>query len=448
MRMPMVERPSDVERLRRRTVLAYGAFATVAAALGGFALLSRCSAASLDDRGGLAVPTDDPVEVVYCAGWNVAARAPDHPISEALARTRDAAGEQYAAVFIVDGVPRMVVEVCWRAHHAELWNLDTGGRKYRGVAYRRWPDGRLRLFEVRNWSPESDGGEPAFRGRIRRAGDGSIRNVETWTRDGDGVRQTYRDWSQWPERTRPPDNTLVPSPGGWPRFAGLTGPVTVRPGSATAPTHFPWRAPQPLRPRHLTELTTPGTRFTTEHGDKVTVERVSAGRLRLPSGRLAVQDPGWYEDKPEPLLATVPHGEYPVDLFRFAGEGAPYACRISVTRKPTRSWHLALRDGEHELFLGDGEFYGAGVDTGTLALADATGWPHYKENDLEQAIATAGERGLFHSLDDPRPNSPTNMIIMPTYWGDGSYPIWLGRSAGGKISCYLVDYLPRARPSS
>jgi hypothetical protein len=440
------------ERPTRRTVLAYGTFAAVTAVAGGFELLSRSGGPSPDDRGGLAERTDDPVEVVYCAGWNATAKAPEQPISEALARTRDAAGEQYAAVFIVGGVPRMVVEVCWKAHHAELWNLDTGGRKYRGVAYRRWPDGRLRLFEVRDWrpgrSPASDGEEPVFRGRIRRAGDRSIRDVETWTRNDNGIRQTYVDWSQWPERTHPPDNAPVPSPGGWPRFAGLTGPVTVRAGSATAPTRFPWRAPRPLRPRHLTELTTPGTRFTTDQGDKVTVKRVSGGKLRLPSGHLAVQDPGWYEDEPEQLLATVPPGEYPVDLFLFAKEGAPYACRITVTRKAVHSWHLALRKDEHELFLGDGEFYGAGVDTGTLALADATGWPHYKENDLEQATSTVGEKAPYHSLDDPRPGSPTNMIIMPTYRGDGSYPVWLGRAADGTIGCYLVDHLPRAHPAT
>ncbi|GAA2639689.1 DUF4241 domain-containing protein [Actinomadura fulvescens] len=432
------------ERLGRRTLLTYGAFATAAAALGGFTFLRRSG--DPDSRGGLAEPTDDPVEVVYGAGWNVAARSLDHPVSEALARTRDAAGEQYAVLLIVGGVPRMVIEVCWRAHHAELWNLDGSGRKYRGVSYRRWPDGRLRLFEVRSWSPGSSGGEPNFRGRIRRAVAGPVRDVETWTRTNGGVRQTYVNWSEWPERARPPDNAPVPSPGDWPRFAGLTGSVTVRPGSATAPTRFPWRAPQPLRPSHLTELTTPGTRFVAENGRKVTVERVSAGRLRLPSGRLAVQDPGWSVAEPEPLLATVPAGEYPVDLFRFAGVGAPHACRVRVTGKPVRSWHLALRAGEHELFLGDGELYGAGVDTGTLALADATGWPHYKQNDVEQA--TADDKALFTSLDDPRPGSPTNMIVMPTYWGDGSYPVWLGRAADGEISCYLVDYLPRARPSS
>jgi hypothetical protein len=346
----------------------------------------------------------------------------------------------------------MVVEVCWKAHHAELWNLDAAGRKYRGVAYRRWPDGRLRLFEVRDWSPRPDGGkskddEPAFRARIDRAVNGSMRDVETWTRKADnGLLQTRVEWSKWPDRRRPPENTPVPSPRDWPRFAGLTGRVTVRPGSATVPTRFPWRAPQPMRPRYLTELTTPGTRFTIEQGDKGTVERVPAGKLRLPSGRLAVQDPGWIEDEPESLLATVPPGEYPIDLFRFAKAGIVYAWRISVTGEPVHSWHLALREGEHELFLADGEFFGAGVDTGTLAFADATGWPHYRKNDLEQAMAEFGEGPPFHLLDDPRPGSPTNMMITPTLYGDGSYPVWLGRSADGRISCYLLDFLPEVRP--
>lgn len=115
--------------------------------------------------------TNEPVEVVYCAGWDPATRSAVSPMSESVARVRDAAGDQYAAVLVVGGVARAVVEVCWSARHAEVWHVDASGRRYRGVAYRRWPDGRLRLFEVRGWrygeqdTREFAGENPAFRAR-------------------------------------------------------------------------------------------------------------------------------------------------------------------------------------------------------------------------------------------------------------------------------------------
>jgi len=428
-------------QIRRRTVLLSGAVASVAAGgLVALSLVRREPAAlppgSVPDLENLPVaevpaPTDQPVEIVYCAGWDPTTRAPVSPMAESVARAQDAAGEQYAAVLLVGGVARAVVEVCWSAHHVELWNIDADGRRYRGVAYRRWPDGRLRLFEARSWN--HDGDTPTFQVRVLRDDTTAIDKLEIVAVQADGsTLQLTREWPDWPERERPPENVAVPPVDGWPRLARMTGPVTIRSGPAEVPTRFPWRPPRPLQPRHVTEMVTDGTRFRAQDGRVLTINRIPAGTIRLPSGRLTVADPGWLDYDPVPLAVTVSPGEYPVDVFQLADLGNA-ACRVTITNAPVTSWHLAMRDGDHELALGDGEYFGNPVDTATLCLVDHTGVPAYSQNEIQSAMESTSP---YRTLSAEN----TDLVIVPG-WSDGSNPVWLGRAEDGTLSCYVLDFL-------
>jgi hypothetical protein len=389
-------------------------------------------------------PTDRPVEVVYCAGWDATKRAPVSPMAESVARTQDAAGAQWAAVMFVDGVARTVLEVCWQAHHAELWNVDDAGRRYRGVAYRRWPDDRLRLFEVRSWnengpdSPEFDGAEPTLRTRVNRNEDGANPTFTIHAEMPDGSTLQLNQTTDWPEPARPPDNLALPSVGGWPRLAGLTGRVTVRPGPATVPSRFPWRPPQPLQPQYVTELVTAGTRFRKPDGQVLTVERVDAGTIRLPSGRLVVGDPGWleYDTDAVPQADRVPPGEYQVDVFQ--ANTMTVACRVAVTGAPVASWHLAMRVGDSALELGDGEFYGNPVDTATIGLVDRDGTKAYSQSEIEKVMSDVIDNAPSRTISNER--TRTDLVVVPG-WTDGSYPVWLGRAKDGEISCFVVDFM-------
>ncbi|HEX8865967.1 MAG TPA: DUF4241 domain-containing protein [Lentzea sp.] len=382
-------------------------------------------------------PTDKPVEIVYCAGWDSAARAPVSPMSEPVARAQDAAGAQYAVVLLVEGVARAVVEVCWSAHHAEVSYLDAAGQRYRSVAYRRWPDERVRLFEVRGWrdghhevGPEGD--RPTIRFRVQREASAAVKTVSVKAEVDGGSLSTQRDWKDWPEPERPVDDVAVPSVDGWPVLAGTTGPVTVRSGPDEVPASFPWRPPYPLQPRHITELTTDGARLRTAHGDVLTVKQVPAGKIRLPSGELLVGDPGWLNAESAPLADAVPPGEYAVDVFEVADHGT-VACRVTVTDKPVASWHLALREGDHELALGDGEFFGNPVDGATLALVDNTGSTAFSREDVEAATVSDA---VYRTLS----KDEVDMIIVPG-WSDGAFPVWLGRAGDGSLSQYVLDFL-------
>jgi hypothetical protein len=385
-------------------------------------------------------PTQEPVEVVYCAGWDAASRAPVSPMSESVARAQDAAGNQYAVVLLVGGVARAVVEVCWSAHHAEVWFVDDTGRRYRGVAYRRWPDGRMRLFEVRGWryagqdTPEFQGDRPTVRARVRRDAAAAVKTVSLdFELPGGGALQTSRAWNDWPEPTRPPDDVAVPAVDGWPALAGLTGPVTVRSGPGEVPAAFPWRAPHPLRPRHVTEMTTDGARFRTREGHVLTVSRMPAGKIRLPSGKLVVADPGWLDASSTPLAVAAPPGEYPVDVFQVTEDKTTWtaACRVTVTDAPVTSWELALREGDVELELGDGEFFGNPVDTATVALVDRTGSTAFPRADVDAAMTG---KPLYRTLS----SGATDLVVVPG-WSDGACLVWLGRAADGSLSRFVVD---------
>ncbi|MFD1150917.1 DUF4241 domain-containing protein [Saccharothrix hoggarensis] len=174
----------------------------------------------------------------------------------------------------------------------------------------------------------------------------------------------------------------------------------------------------------------------TEDGRVLTIQRVPAGTIRLPSGWLVVADPGWLDADTAPLATTAPPGRYPVDVFRATEENRAamtVACRVTVTDAPVTSWHLALREGDHELALGDGEFFGNPVDTATLALVDRIGATAYQQAEIEAATA---DDAPYHTLSA----RDTDLVIVPG-WSDGANPAWLGRTADGALACYVLDLL-------
>jgi hypothetical protein len=431
-------------RLTRRSLLYIGGLAAVAA--GGLVAASyvrKAPGPSVLGAGALPVadvpaPTSEPVEIVYCAGWDPASRTPVAPFSEAVARAQDAAGAQYAAVLLIDGAARAVVEVCWDAHHAEVWNLDDDGRPYRGVAFRRWPDERLRLFEVRSWDHLPKSGDPTFSARVHWDDRKAIDRVGITANMPDGsLHQVWRGWPDWPEESRPPDMTAVPAVDGWPLLAGMTGHRTVRSGPDVVPARFPWRPPWPLRPRYVTELLTEGTRFRNEDGTVHTVKRLDAGSIRLPSGRLIAADPGWLDADTPAFTTTVRPGTYPVDVFQATAEYAlTVACRVTITGAPVASWHLALLEGKHELALGDGEYFGNPVDTATLAFVDAAGAAAYPEDKVEAVFSDRDDRDAFDVISDKK--TATDLIFVYSS-SDGSYPVWIGRAADDTVSCFVAD---------
>jgi hypothetical protein len=180
-----------------------------------------------------------------------------------------------------------------------------------------------------------------------------------------------------------------------------------------------------------------GTRYAGDGIGQVAIQVERQGTLRMPSGRLVAADPGWLDEDTAPLVQTVAPGEYPILLAVAAQLDDPenkvvVGAKVVVAEEPVVTWELGLLAGQDLEDLGDGQFYGVGVDTGMVCFFDAAATPVM----IDRAEGTlTGE--LVGVVDDPA----GNLIAFRSGWGDGSYPVWVGRTADGQIGCFVADML-------
>lgn len=88
---------------------------------------------------------------------------------------------------------------------------------------------------------------------------------------------------------------------------------------------------------------------------------------------------------------------------------------------------MTLRAGEDPRTLPDGGFFGFGIDAGAASAL------------LRQT--TEFVLGYERSRDLSDAASGANLIAFHSGWGDGSYLVWIGRTAVGDIACFVADML-------
>lgn len=419
----------------------------------------------------------DRLDVSYCEGWDPGTRTAIGPLSAPLAAERDLAGEQYAVLLSVSGQPLMIVEVAWHADWCGVWFLDDQRRRVLSVDCRRLAQDRLFVTGGRQWfyagptDPEFD--ENVTHGEYQMRTDGA--------RGGGATYRGAKNPDVWHDLAQPPDAWLdVPGSGetgrlihAFPEHLAVLGhelspgvrlnDASDAAGTGLPPAQWPWHPPRPLRPAHLDLLFKPGTRLevgTSEAvegvGGTVAVEVPQLGTLRLPSGALIACDPTYlrpvdpdasewvtksysYWQSHHPFTVTVPPGDYPVVLSRFrwlSGSGPTVAAvKVWVGDGPVDSWEMAVRAGEDLRTLPDGGFFGFGVDAGTGCFFDATAAAALARQTREFVLGVEQSREL---TDDA---SGANLIAFSSGWGDGSYPVWIGRTASGDIACFVADML-------
>lgn len=397
----------------------------------------------------------DRLAVSYHEGWDPTTRTVVGALSTAVARERDRVGEQYAVVLSSDDRPLLLVEIAWASHYCSVWLIDEEGRRYVHFDTRLLDETHVTLREVRSWT-YSDADRPEFDSRAARKRWEIRRDGYLWIWDepgGDegGRRGTGHEID--PEQLR----TEVPGFGSWRVFADFLGiggweladglvftDVSVDKSEELAPGERPWHPPRPLRPQGLDETFTQGTRYQIERMGEVsmTVERI--GTQHLPSGKVAAADPGWLESGAEPFTTTVPPGDYDLVLAwaQFTDDPAHRrvaAAKLVITDEPVAGWELALRPGQDPRTLGEEQFFGFGVDTGTACFVDAAAI-----EPLARVYEETYEDHLGNGLATPEFTDPTtgaNLFAFPAGWGDGSYPTWIGRDRAGGIACLVADML-------
>jgi len=378
---------------------------------------------------------------VFAEGWDDGLVG---PITRAAAGARDAAGEPYTVVFVVDGRRHAVLDISWGDGYCGLDRFDAAGRRISRHELRRSPDGDLYLREARTWSGAPGAGVHEFphvahrHVTIHRLS-GELTEIDE--PEGDrGSRHRSDTTGGTPPRLP------IPAFGRWQALLELAGdtanghleiadavpqPFPVRPAAGR-----PWEPPRPLRPRGIEQLFTAGTERTVSDR-RMRISTHPAGRLNLPSGRIIAADPSSLDDDEEPFLVTVAAGTYPVTIALATflddpGHSRVCAARLEITDRPAATWELALRDGQDPMDLGAGEFYGFGVDAGVACFVDA---------DNAERLSDEWE-DLPHLLD-PRFTTVAggDMVAWSSGWGDGFYPTWIGRDETGAVTSFVADML-------
>ncbi|MFB7374941.1 DUF4241 domain-containing protein, partial [Streptomyces sp. NPDC056222] len=215
-------------------------------------------------------------------------------------------------------------------------------------------------------------------------------------------------------------------------------------------------------PGPLDALFRPGTRVTDGYHSEMTVlEPRRTGTLRVPSGLLAISGPDDLLGEGPAITVPVPPGEYVLDEAQVrVGYDCEWrqgwvtrtdttAVRLRVGETPSTSWEMALGPDDDPRLLGEDEVFGFSTDGATGCFADAGAW---------ESLHRLFERHLVHGEPDVGEDIPDSMYMVRTRdeasggelvafatTGDGTYPVWVGRSAGGDVTevVVLVNGMPK-----
>ena len=187
----------------------------------------------------------------------------------------------------------------------------------------------------------------------------------------------------------------------------------------------------------------PAVLWDPEREERLRTQPQSIGTLELPTGRLAIHDPG-YEFAPEALNGELDPGAYPVDvvLRSWRGEdGATTeaaliaALRIAVTPAATARY-VAVRTsvGDRDLDIG--------VDSGLVAVFDRSLLGRLGSSAILDAIPGSApdhlvEEPIAHIVAAPGGGS---ILVSRAGMGDGAYRAWWGLDAQREITELIVDF--------
>jgi hypothetical protein len=208
----------------------------------------------------------------------------------------------------------------------------------------------------------------------------------------------------------------------------------------------------PLQAPDFERFFAPGTRHELPDGDVVTVRLRQDTALWLPSGRVVAAELLALDDAGRGFFQQVPPGQYPLVLVIAAFAEQSYlnafeevaAARLVIRDEPVASWEMAVRQGQDVSELGDDEFFGYPVTGGTGGFIDAANIaPLLEDHRYPDRVLAAlhGEEsdGIAPATltgDDGRPL----VVVFPSGTGNGQYPTWVGRTAEGKVACFLTDF--------
>jgi hypothetical protein len=378
------------------------------------------------------------LSAVYADGWDGGVV---NPLSRAIAEARDAAGEPYTVVLLAGDRRHAVLDIAWGDGFCRVDRNDAADHVVSSHELRGTADGDLFLRRARTWTGPADTGVHEFPHVAARHE--TIYRLTGRRTDIDEPRGD-RGGRNDSHTTQPPPRLPRPRFGQWHELLGLAGDVPagiVDAGHHPLPTRTasgpPWSPPRPLQPDGVEELFAAGSeRLIADR--RLRLSTRTTGPLGLPSGALMAADPSYLKYGSHPFTVTVTPGVYPVtvSLATFLDDpvhSRVVAARLDISTRPVARWEPALRAGQDLLDLGEDEFFGFGVDAGMACFVDAGACDRLSDTwrDLGRELGRTSYTVVGSS----------DMVAWSSGWGDGDYPTWIGRDAGGAVVCFVADML-------
>lgn len=191
------------------------------------------------------------------------------------------------------------------------------------------------------------------------------------------------------------------------------------------------------------------TMMDTEFG-RMNIEKISAGKLKLATGRIIATDPiMMYDD--ECYSEHVKPGEYPVYIYVGKTENRKKQTVVAELRfsdnDPVK-WEMALLKGESSKGFGHDEFMGYEVENGLgcfmdervmemLDVVDEAELEAY-EKKIREAVRNS-EHSCADIVIDKKDGS--NIIVFASGWNEGTFPTYYGLDSKNKLARLVTDFM-------
>ncbi|MEU3225865.1 DUF4241 domain-containing protein [Streptomyces sp. NPDC006976] len=384
----------------------------------------------------------------------------------------------------------VLIEICWERYSCRVWRFDTLLRRALKRDLRQLSGGYLVVVEEIFWA-YSDEQQNEFDQRVATRisqlqgsePEASMMVITDYARTSmqtpaDFVRvqkPIFGNWTQlireasvksndrpsavWMPESGEADigslNSLLSPDGNWrpiPFFAEgspsfrLIETYPAPPGvSISSDDRPPWNPPRPLKPAPDFLTLSQAPRTLSARGQIKRLESLHVGFLQVPTGQLIACDPDdYFLEERLPYTASIPPGTYRF-FVNVSSSPDGTAARIAAAGILVRDddvtcWELAVLPGEDIRLLPDGTAYGFGVDSGMACIFDASFLPTVAATfaDADRTLSDSGVPGVRILKSDDSIDGAA-LIVFDSGWGDGRYPVWIGKMANGKVACVVAD---------
>lgn len=184
-----------------------------------------------------------------------------------------------------------------------------------------------------------------------------------------------------------------------------------------------------------------------KYNESIEVEEL--GMLNLPTGKIIANDPlVSYQDTP--FIDSVASGSYPVYVYihNIGDDKRVSFAEIRFSDALPVRFEIALAEGETDedvKNLGEEQFLGYGVDSGTGAFMDMATYKILENaEDGFEALDDELENSYVDTYSTANvafPNTENNIVAFSSGFGDGAYPSYWGFDEAGNRSCLITDFI-------